>query len=116
VFPRISISSARSSNIDLVSFDNYMPLSDWTTGSGGLDAEKWLVPAPTGTWPPDPSDEWRDPFPHTHIPESDTMKRAIFGLFDRGNLLDIIRYFIVFEIEEGKPVKKIARIVSRRVV
>lgn len=53
--------------------------------------------------------EWRDPFPHTHIPESDTMKRAVYGLFDRRNLLDIIRNFIVFEIEEGKPVKKIAR-------
>ena len=26
-----------SSNIDLVSFDNYLPLSDWTTGGGGLD-------------------------------------------------------------------------------
>jgi uncharacterized protein (TIGR02217 family) len=44
-----------SSNIDLVSFDNYLPLSDWTTGNGGLDAENWLVPAPTGTWPPGPS-------------------------------------------------------------
>ena len=44
-----------SSNIDLVSFDNYMPLSDWTTGNCGLDAENWLVPAPTGTWPPGPS-------------------------------------------------------------
>ena len=40
------------SNIDLVSFDNYLPLSDWTTGDGGLDARNWLEPAPTGTWPP----------------------------------------------------------------
>ena len=44
-----------SSNIDLVSFDNYLPLSDWTTGDGGLDAENWLEPAPSGTWPPGPS-------------------------------------------------------------
>jgi uncharacterized protein (TIGR02217 family) len=44
-----------SSNIDLVSFDNYLPLSDWTTGEGGLDAKNWLTPAPTGTWPPSPS-------------------------------------------------------------
>ena len=44
-----------SSNIDLVSFDNYLPLSDWTTGNGGLDAENWLEPAPTGAWPPGPS-------------------------------------------------------------
>jgi uncharacterized protein (TIGR02217 family) len=39
-------------NIDLVSFDNYLPLSDWTTGDGGLDAQNWLLPAPSGTWPP----------------------------------------------------------------
>jgi hypothetical protein len=39
-------------NIDLVCFDNYLPLSDWTTGDGGLDAHNWLVPAPTGAWPP----------------------------------------------------------------
>ncbi len=42
-------------NIDIVSFDNYLPLSDWTTGDGGLDAQNWLVPAPGGTWPPGPS-------------------------------------------------------------
>ncbi len=41
-----------SSNIDLVSFDNYLPLSDWTTGDGGLDAENWLNPSPNGAWPP----------------------------------------------------------------
>ena len=27
-----------SPTIDLVGFDNYLPLSDWTTGDGGLDA------------------------------------------------------------------------------
>jgi type I restriction enzyme R subunit len=53
--------------------------------------------------------EWRDPSPHTHIPASDTMKRTVYGLFDRGNLLDIVRNFIVFEVEESKPVKKVAR-------
>ena len=31
-------------NIDFVSFDNYMPLTDWTTGSGGLDAANWSEP------------------------------------------------------------------------
>src|SRR5688572_22855124 len=30
--------------------------------------------------------EWQDPSPHTHIPENDPMKRAIYGLLDRGNL------------------------------
>jgi hypothetical protein len=39
-----------ASNIDYVSFDNYAPLADWTTGTGGLDAENWRVPAPT-SWP-----------------------------------------------------------------
>ena len=53
--------------------------------------------------------EWRDPSPHIHIPEGDRMKRSIYGLLDRGNLLDILRNFVVFEIEEGQPVKKIAR-------
>jgi hypothetical protein len=41
-----------SPNIDIVGFDNYLPLSDWTTGSGGLDAVNWQNPAPTGAWPP----------------------------------------------------------------
>lgn len=39
--------------IDLVSFDNYLPLSDWTTGDGGLDARHWRDPKPRD-WPPDP--------------------------------------------------------------
>jgi len=39
-------------NIDLVCFDNYLPLSDWTTADGGLDAQYWLAPAPSGAWPP----------------------------------------------------------------
>src|SRR5262249_14017064 len=37
------------------------------------------------------------------------MKCTLYGLFDRGNLLDIIRNFIVFETEQGKLVKKVAR-------
>jgi uncharacterized protein (TIGR02217 family) len=41
-----------SSDIDVVGFDNYLPLSDWTTGNGGLDAINWLSPAPDGPWPP----------------------------------------------------------------
>jgi type I restriction enzyme, R subunit len=53
--------------------------------------------------------EWRDPWPHTYIPENDSMKRSVFGLLDRANLLDLLRNFIVFEVEEGQPVKKVAR-------
>jgi hypothetical protein len=36
-----------SSNIDLVSFDNYLPLSDWTTGNGMIKVDQ-------GRWPPCP--------------------------------------------------------------
>ncbi len=39
-------------NIDVVSFDNYMPLTDWTTGGGGIDTLFWSAPAPSGSWPP----------------------------------------------------------------
>ena len=39
-------------NIDFVSFDNYLPLSDWTTGGGGLDVVNWNAQAPSGSWPP----------------------------------------------------------------
>ena len=37
------------------------------------------------------------------------MKCTVYGLFDRRNLLDIIQNFIVFETEQGKLVKKLAR-------
>jgi len=39
-----------ASAIDFVAFDNYMPLADWTTGSGGRDAQNWRLPTPT-SWP-----------------------------------------------------------------
>lgn len=40
-----------SPNIDLVSFDNYLPLSDWTTGESDLDRVHWTDPRPN-SWPP----------------------------------------------------------------
>jgi uncharacterized protein (TIGR02217 family) len=40
-----------SANIDMVSFDNYLPLSDWTTGTGGLDCSAWTEPN-LAAWPP----------------------------------------------------------------
>jgi hypothetical protein len=43
-------------NVDFVSYDNYLPLTDWTTGSGGLDATNWRDPKFAGTWPPGPTD------------------------------------------------------------
>ena len=53
--------------------------------------------------------QWRDPSPHTQIPSFDEMKCTLYGLFDRRNLLDIIANFIVFDAEEGRRVKKVAR-------
>lgn len=53
--------------------------------------------------------QWRDPHPHTHIPSFDEMKCTIYGLFDQVNLLDLIQNFIVFETEQGRTVKKMAR-------
>ena len=49
IFPHLD-SLYASPNVDFVSLDNYMPLSDWTTGSGGLDAQNWRAPAPA-SWP-----------------------------------------------------------------
>ena len=43
------------SNMDVVGLDNYLPLSDWTSGDGGLDAQSWLAPRPSGAWPPSPA-------------------------------------------------------------
>ena len=53
--------------------------------------------------------QWRDPSPHTDIPSFDEMKCTLYGLFDRANLLDIIANFIIFDVEDGKRVKKVAR-------
>jgi type I restriction enzyme R subunit len=53
--------------------------------------------------------QWRDPAPHSQISSFDEMKCTLYGLFDRGNLLDLIANFIVFDVEDGKRVKKIAR-------
>jgi type I restriction enzyme R subunit len=53
--------------------------------------------------------QWRDPSPHTEISAFDEMKCTLCGLFDRRNLLDIICNFIVFDVEDGKRIKKVAR-------
>ena len=52
---RTSTSSGRTSNIDVVAFDNYLPLSDWTTGGGGLDALNLDLAGAVRRWPPSPS-------------------------------------------------------------
>jgi type I restriction enzyme R subunit len=52
--------------------------------------------------------QWRDPWPHD-IDEFDEMKVSLYGLFDRGNLLDFIRHFIVFVTKDGKTEKVVVR-------
>lgn len=53
--------------------------------------------------------QWRDPGPHTFVDPFDEMKCGVYGLFDQGNLLDLIRNFIVFDTEKGEIIKKISR-------
>jgi type I restriction enzyme, R subunit len=52
---------------------------------------------------------WHSPNPHSHIDSSDELKCGIYGLCDRANLLDMLRNFVVFDIEQGQRIKKIAR-------
>jgi uncharacterized protein (TIGR02217 family) len=49
IFPHMDPLYAMA-NCDLVSFDNYLPMSDWTTGGGGLDEKNWTTPVTT-SWP-----------------------------------------------------------------
>ena len=49
IFPHLDPLFAMA-NVDFVSFDNYMPLSDWATGDGGLDAQNWRAPV-SSVWP-----------------------------------------------------------------
>jgi len=52
--------------------------------------------------------QWRDPWPH-EVDEFDEMKVSLYGLFDRANLLDFIRHFIVFVTKDGKTEKVVVR-------
>lgn len=52
--------------------------------------------------------QWRDPWPHA-IDEFDEMKVSLYGLFDRANMLDFIRHFIVFLTRDGKSEKIVVR-------
>jgi len=53
--------------------------------------------------------QWRDPWPHNHIDEFDEMKVSLYGLFDRANMLDMIRHFIIFVTKDGKTEKVVVR-------
>jgi type I restriction enzyme, R subunit len=52
--------------------------------------------------------QWRDSWPHT-IDEFDEMKVSLYGLFDRANMLDFIRHFIVFVTKDGRTDKVVVR-------
>lgn len=52
--------------------------------------------------------QWRDPWPHD-IDEFDEMKVSLYGLFDRANMLDFIRHFIVFVTKDGRTDKIVVR-------
>ncbi|MCU0574087.1 MAG: HsdR family type I site-specific deoxyribonuclease, partial [Syntrophobacteraceae bacterium] len=52
--------------------------------------------------------QWRDPWPHS-IDEFDEMKVSLYGLFDRANMLDFIRHFILFVTRDGKTDKVVVR-------
>lgn len=52
--------------------------------------------------------QWRDPWPHD-IDEFDEMKVSLYGLFDRANMLDFLRHFIVFVTKDGKTNKVVVR-------
>lgn len=52
--------------------------------------------------------QWRDPWPH-EIDSFDEMKVSLYGLFDRSNLLDFIRHFIVFITKDGRTQKVVVR-------
>ena len=60
--------------------------------------------------------EWKEPYPLNpdqlenhlgHLPKpEDTL---LYGLLERRNLLDIVRNFVVFEVESGRTVRKLTR-------
>ena len=52
---------------------------------------------------------WPSPNPHSHVEPENELKAGIYGLCDRANLLDILRNFVVFDQEEGRRIKKMAR-------
>ena len=60
--------------------------------------------------------EWKDPYPLTVQQLTDRLGRAptpqdvlLCGLLEPRNLLDIVRNFVVFEVEGGRTVRKLTR-------
>jgi type I restriction enzyme R subunit len=76
----------------------------------GVGASYATVGTPRTHW-----GEWKMPYPLTlddfQKQESDPTAQnvALYGLFRRDNFLDLIRNFVVFEVDSGRLVKKLAR-------
>ena len=66
--------------------------------------------------------EWKDPYPLTiqqieeKFGDSRPQEILIAGLFDKNNLLELVRNFVVFEDDETQRVKKIAKYQQFRAV
>ena len=63
--------------------------------------------------------EWKDPYPlvPTDIDKNPTSQQVLIaGIFNKKNFLDLIQNFIVFEAEDGKTIKKLARYQQFRAV
>ena len=63
--------------------------------------------------------EWKDPYPlkTAEINDNPTPQDVLIaGMLDKKNLLDLIQNFIVFEPENGKTIKKLARYQQYRAV
>lgn len=72
--------------------------------------------------------EWKDPYPFREFEDNkqlgiddaqqalSSQEKLLGGVFNKKNLLDIIRNFIIFEPEDGKIVKKICRYQQFRAV
>ena len=60
--------------------------------------------------------EWKEPYPLTHKQLEGRLGRPpkpqdilLYGLLEPNNLLDIVRNFVVFEVESGRSVRKLTR-------
>ena len=60
--------------------------------------------------------EWKEPYPLSITQLGERLGRPptpqdilLYGLLERRNLLDIIRNFVVFEVESGRTARKLTR-------
>ena len=66
--------------------------------------------------------EWLDPFPHTKEQVEEKIGKArkqeilIAGMFDKQNLMELLRTFMVYETDGSKRIKKIAKYQQFRAV